>query len=83
MTLYGRVFEIIGCDIFTQAYYKENFQIDFPLSKLCRPYPPDPPPRIVPPHTGFGRAEDSILNVKHLVYQLKHPEQDFFKQMDN
>jgi hypothetical protein len=53
------------------------------LSKLVRPFPPDPPPRQIPPHIGFGREEDSIINVKHLVYQYKTPKKDFFKQLDN
>lgn len=31
LKIFGRIFQINGCDIFTQKYYKDTYKIDFPL----------------------------------------------------
>ena len=40
-------------------------------------------PRIIPPHNDFGKEEDSLNNVVHLVYEYKRPYQNFYKLNDN
>jgi EF-hand domain-containing protein 1 len=70
--------------MFTKSFFHQYFgQFDFtPINiderrsrKASFPLPP------IPPHTMFGKPEDTIQNVKHLV--PKRPRQDRIKLMEN
>lgn len=39
LTIYNRKFLINGCDAYTQGYYKEKFNVDFPLGSDEMPMP--------------------------------------------
>lgn len=65
ITIYNRRCHIVDCDEFTKAWYKENLGIDMEMIKIKK----KPPQNIIhpiPPHTGFGSEEDSMLSVKFL-----------------
>jgi hypothetical protein len=78
---YGRVFNIIGVDKFTQDHYLQAFGRHFPLGEIEEPAAPGKVPRQVPPHNGFGNEIDSLGYVYDLI--PKKPKIDFFKYVDN
>jgi hypothetical protein len=78
---YGRVFDIHGVDQFTQDYYKQLHNEDFPIGDIIKPAKPAPVEKQVPPHNGFGNEIDSLGYVYDLI--PKKPKIDFFKYVDN
>ncbi|EGR31837.1 hypothetical protein IMG5_100900 [Ichthyophthirius multifiliis] len=79
--VFGRKFQINGCDPYTQLYYKEKLNIDFPLGHGYEQHYKDMPQREIPPYNGFGDEEDSLGYVYRLI--PKPPKKDFFKWVDN
>ena len=56
---------ITDCDDFTKKWFKQNLGIDMQPIKVKR----NPPQKIIhpiPPHTGIGSEEDSLLSVYFL-----------------
>lgn len=80
LVAYGRCFQIVGVDAFTQAWYAQHGK-QFPLGDVEEPKPPSPVQIKVPPHNGFGNEEDSLGYVYDLI--PKKPKMDFFKYVDN
>jgi hypothetical protein len=78
---YGRPFEIRGVDRFTNEYFVEKFNREFPLCDIEQPAPRKPVERQIPPHNGFGNEIDSLGYVFDLI--PKKPKIDFFKYVDN
>ena len=78
---YGRVFKIRGVDKFTQDYFLERYNREFPLSNIEEPKPREAVVVQVPPHNGFGDEIDSLGYVYDLI--PKKPKIDFFKYVDN
>ena len=78
---YGRMFDIRGVDRFTQEYFNEKFNRQFPVSDIEQPQAPNPVQIKVPPHNGFGDEVDSLGYVYDLI--PKKPKIDFFKYVDN
>jgi len=63
--IFGRPCHIIDCDEFTRKWYKENLGVDMDPIKVKR----NPPQKVIhpiPPHTGIGSEEDSLLSVFYL-----------------
>lgn len=81
MIAYGRVFQILGVDKFTQDYYLARYGRQFPCSQVIEPKPRDAVVVQVPPHNGFGDEVDSLGYVYDLI--PKKPKIDFFKYVDN
>jgi len=78
---FGRDFELLGVDLYTQQYYQQNFGKVFELGETEQPRVPSSKGVIVPPHNGFGDEEDSLGYVFKLV--PKQPKKDYFKYVDN
>lgn len=87
--VFGRKFQVLGCDQFTQRYYKEAYEVDFPLAQLGGE---DEDYNVgmkdshyiefqVPPYNHFGNEEDSLSNCYRLV--PKPAKKDYFKWVDN
>lgn len=81
LLIYNRKFQINGCDPYTQLYYKEKFNVDFPLGTDELPMPKEQSSIIIPPHNGIGDEEDSLGYIYRLI--PKPPKKDFFKWVDN
>lgn len=81
MNVYGRIFEIQGCDPFTQKYFKDKCNIDYPLGKVEEPKMQEYPHKDIPPYNGFGDETDSLGYVYRLIPKV--PNKDFFKWVDN
>jgi EF-hand domain-containing protein 1 len=81
LVAYGRCFNILGVDRFTQDYYRNTHNREFPIGEVEQPKAPEPIERQVPPHNGFGNEVDSLGYVYDLI--PKKPKIDFFKYVDN
>lgn len=78
---FGRTFHITGVDDFTQNFYKEKFDVHFPLGSISETKPPEQVPLVIPEYNGFGDEEDTLGYVKKLLPDK--PKKDFFKYVDN
>ncbi|KAL4485443.1 hypothetical protein ABPG72_008311 [Tetrahymena utriculariae] len=81
LVAFGKKFRINGCDKYTQDYYREKYNIDFPLGEDYEMQYRDIVKREIPPYNGFGDEEDSLGYVYRLI--PKPPRKDFFKWVDN
>lgn len=79
--IYGRDFNVNGCDAFTSKYYKEHFNREFPVPSSTGGSVKEKSNIIIPPYNGFGDEEDTLGQVYRLV--AKRPKKDYFKWMDN
>lgn len=79
--IFGRVFKINGCDQFTKDYYKDKYNIDFPLGTFEQTQHSLKIKHEIPPYNGFGNEEDSLGNVNKLI--PKPIRKDYFKWVDN
>jgi hypothetical protein len=65
----GRGMLVCDCDDFTRSHYKSKFDVDLGAALDVEvSAPPAAAPRI-PPSTGYGTEEDSMVSVEHLVLQ--------------
>ena len=69
LTIFERPLLLHDCDAFTKMYYAEKYGVtDFtPIEVQDKPKPP--PPKVVPPPTGYGSEVDSMISVDRLVLQ--------------
>ena len=37
LEIFGRKFRINGCDVFTNQYYKEKYDVEFPVREIEKP----------------------------------------------
>ncbi|KRX06660.1 hypothetical protein PPERSA_13139 [Pseudocohnilembus persalinus] len=81
VSAFGRNFLVQGCDPYTNRYYHEKYNIEFPVGSVQEPQPKQLPSRQIPPYNGFGDEEDSLGYVYRL--EPKAPRKDFFKWVDN
>lgn len=81
MTIYGKVFLVLSCDKFTSEFYRENYNVDFPVRDNEKQVNENQSNIIIPPYNGFGDENDSLGYVYRLV--PKPPKKDFFKWVDN
>lgn len=65
----GRHFLVCDCDEFTKQHYKTKFGVDMASPIDVTEKPPSPRAQAVPPSTGFGTEEDSMVSVERLVLQ--------------
>ncbi|CAF1040473.1 unnamed protein product, partial [Didymodactylos carnosus] len=83
INIFNRLFFLYNCDIYTKSFYHQNFQmfdftpIEVDLKKFHKRIKLPP----IPPHNMFGKPEDTIQNVKHLV--PKPIKRDQIKLMEN
>lgn len=78
---FGREYQILGVDEFTQRFYQQKYGYDFPLGKLEAPTIPEQKGIVVPPYNGFGDEVDSLGYIYKLIPDK--PKGDFFKSVDN
>jgi hypothetical protein len=81
ITLLGKTFLILGCDVFTSRFYKEKMGVQFGVYQGCPEDDGSRTPLNIPPHNGFGSNEDSLQNVLRLVPKV--PKKDYFSIVDN
>ncbi|EDQ91296.1 uncharacterized protein MONBRDRAFT_15233, partial [Monosiga brevicollis MX1] len=77
INVFGRQMLLCDCDDFTKRYYRDTFGIeDFAPVELEEPVKQvfEAP---IPPHTGIGSDEDSLVSVNHLI--PKPPKKEFGK----
>lgn len=77
----GRMFRVLGCDLFTKGFFEQTTGVSFPLFQGGETENDPRPELIIPPHNGFGNEEDSLQNVLRLV--PKPPKKDFYSLMNN
>lgn len=80
LNVWGRKFQICGCDEFTQEYYKTKYGIDDFKPIDYRSESNKKKTREIPPYNGFGSEEDSLCNCSSLI--PKPPKRDFIKFME-
>jgi len=70
----GRHFVICDCDDFTRDHYKRKFGLEMsdPIDVTAKAA--EPLAHAVPPPTGFGTEEDSMVSVQRLVLQAPKKE---------
>ena len=81
LVAYGRMFQIVGVDKFTQDYFLNRYGRHFSLGDITPSKPRNAVVVQVPPHNGFGDEIDSLGYVYDLI--PKKPKIDFFKYVDN
>lgn len=85
VNVYGRVLDILGCDPFTEEYYKTNFNrtdADFPKDLLTSMDIPEQAHYITAPEPmGYGTEEDSLGSFVYL--NPKIPKTDYRKLLEN
>ncbi|EDV19218.1 EF-hand domain-containing protein 1 [Trichoplax sp. H2] len=80
LNILGRRFLLYDCDLFTQNYYYQHYNItDFTPIDVMEKRPP-PPRKEIPPYNGFGSLEDSEQSCKTLIPQP--PKKDFMKMLE-
>lgn len=80
INIYNRPCLITDCDDFTKKWYKQSLGVDMVPIKVKR----NPPQKVIhpiPPHTGIGSEEDSLLSVYFL--QPKPAIKDMEKMFKN
>lgn len=65
----GRQMLVCDCDDFTRDFYKTKYGVDLSPAINVEDPPAQPPAPIVPPPTGYGTEEDSLVSVQRLVLQ--------------
>lgn len=67
LDIYGRKYQINGCDPYTSDYYKEVLNRDFPIGGNEVPDNSLKTEKIIPPYNGFGDEQDSLGYVYRLI----------------
>ncbi|KAK3754025.1 hypothetical protein QZH41_020312, partial [Actinostola sp. cb2023] len=80
LNIWGRRFQICGCDDFTKEFYRSKYGLDTFDSIDTKAAPAGFPPREIPPFNGFGSEEDSLCSCLSLI--PKPPRRDFIKFME-
>lgn len=81
VTLLGKTFLLLGCDVFTNQFYREKLGVEFGVYRGHTEDDTARAPPAIPPHNGFGSEEDSLQNVLRLIPKV--PKKDYFSIVDN
>lgn len=78
---FGRFYQILGVDKFTQDFYRNKYGYEFPIGEVEQPTIAEPLEKIIPPYNGFGDEVDTLGYIYKLIPDK--PKGDFFKSVDN
>ena len=65
----GRQMIVCDCDDFTRSHYQSKFGVKLATALDVEVPAPAPASAAIPPATGYGTEEDSMVSVEHLVLQ--------------